>query len=194
MPAFNASLTSSANAFAVIAMIGIVTASFRGSARIAFVASYPFITGICTSIKITSNSPTALSTNRSSASLPFSATSQFTPSKLSSSIKISALISLSSATRTCSPKKPSASSSSNSGPCSLSLDFNSKSFSFSAVAKNGFERKASIPTLGASPSIASRSLAVRIKIQTPSGAIRRICLTASLPPIPGIFQSISIIW
>lgn len=51
IPASSAAFTSSANAFAVIAIIGTSVASGRSRARIACVASYPFITGIITSIK-----------------------------------------------------------------------------------------------------------------------------------------------
>ena len=47
-----------------IAIMGIVFASSRANALIALVASYPFITGICTSIKIASNSPSGISEDR----------------------------------------------------------------------------------------------------------------------------------
>ncbi len=85
--------------------MGIVFASSRANALIALVASYPFITGICTSIKIASNSPSAAFIKRSTANLPFSTTTQSAPSILRISSKISALISLSSAARKCSPSK-----------------------------------------------------------------------------------------
>lgn len=54
MPASIVRFCSSAKASAVIAMMGTVFASARDSARMALVASMPFITGILTSIKIAS--------------------------------------------------------------------------------------------------------------------------------------------
>ena len=54
MPASIVCFCSSAKASAVIAMMGTVFASARDSARMALVASMPFITGILTSIKIAS--------------------------------------------------------------------------------------------------------------------------------------------
>ena len=54
MPASLALTMSSEKASAVIATIGTVRASARSIRRICRVASYPFIVGICTSIRIRS--------------------------------------------------------------------------------------------------------------------------------------------
>ena len=50
MPASKHRATSSENASAVVAIMGIADACASGSARMAFVASMPFMTGICTSM------------------------------------------------------------------------------------------------------------------------------------------------
>ena len=104
MPAARHLLASSSNAFAVIAMIGIVFASALSMARMAFVAAIPSITGIMTSINMASKVPGGLFSKCSTACLPFFATVTFAPSSVSSISMISALSSLSSAASRCNPR------------------------------------------------------------------------------------------
>ena len=150
IPASIASLTSSAKALAVIAMIGISFESSRSRRRIALAASYPFITGICTSIRIAAYLPGSVLLNRSTASCPFSTISQVASSISRISDRISALISLSSATRKCLPARLPSSVSLSSSPSLLCSAKTSVSFSLNADTKNGFERNPSIPACTAS--------------------------------------------
>ena len=103
IPASWADTTFSLKVLAVIAMIGIVFASGRASARIAIVVSSPFISGIIISIKMIWKLPVGLSSNISSACFPFSARQTTAPCVRSSSMAISAFRSLSSARRMVTP-------------------------------------------------------------------------------------------
>ena len=87
---------SSLNAFAVIAMIGIVFASCRSRDLIVFVAVSPSITGIMTSIKITSYVPDSQASKCWTASNPFFTVSTLAPFSVSINSAISAFSSLSS--------------------------------------------------------------------------------------------------
>ena len=101
MPQARAWRSSSAKALAVMAMMGMVPASGRSIARIARAASWPFITGICTSMKIMSKVPGALIPNFATASSPLAATSQVASWMFRMAVMTSAFRALSSATRTC---------------------------------------------------------------------------------------------
>ena len=85
IPASRVRFCSSAKASAVMAMMGTAAASGRPRARMALVASMPFITGIRTSMRMASNQPGAEPSNCSRASCPFSAvvTTQPTSSRMS---------------------------------------------------------------------------------------------------------------
>ena len=74
IPASLAAIISSLNTLAVIAMTGTVLASFLFSFRILFVAVSPSITGIITSIKITSKLSLSDCSKSSTDSKPFLAT------------------------------------------------------------------------------------------------------------------------
>ena len=104
MPALRLRSASSAKALAVIAKIGIVRASGRFRPRIRRVASSPSITGIITSIKITSISPGSEALNISTACCPLTALRTAAPSLTSMNSAISMLISLSSASSTFTPR------------------------------------------------------------------------------------------
>ena len=68
-----------------MAMMGMVFASSRSRARMARVASCPFMTGICTSIRMASKPPRSDSWKRSTANRPFPTTTQEAPSMRSTS-------------------------------------------------------------------------------------------------------------
>ena len=70
MPHERAFSMSSLNAFAVVAIIGIAAASSRERFRMAFVASYPSIFGIWTSMRMASYVPGGEEENRATASAP----------------------------------------------------------------------------------------------------------------------------
>ena len=104
IPASSDACTSSANALAVIAMIGIVFPSGRSSSDLmALVASYPFISGIIMSIRITSKLPFGLFLKVSTAAFPSATRTTWIPISSSRVMAISAFRSLSSARRICVP-------------------------------------------------------------------------------------------
>ena len=172
--------------------MGILPASSRSRALIAFVASYPFITGIWTSIKIASNSPGAASLKRSKAIFPFSTTSKAAPSISRISSRISALISLSSAAR---KRRPSKLLSVSASVLPFSPFFSCSSIirSLSADTKNGFARMPIFSSLWTS-SIPSISWDVNRKIGAVSGIIALIFSAVRIPSISGISQSIKTTW
>ena len=96
-------ILSSVKAFAVIAMIGIVLASFLFNLRILSVASYPSISGIMTSIRIASKQPSADFSKISRASRPFHAFVTTAPAFCVINSTISIFSSLSSTRRIFSP-------------------------------------------------------------------------------------------
>lgn len=79
MPASKHAFASSSNALAVIAMMGIVFASARASARIARVALTPSMLGIIISIKMPAYVPGTWLSNSSSAFRPSCAVSVVIP-------------------------------------------------------------------------------------------------------------------
>ena len=90
---------SSWNAFAVIAIIGIVFASECSNDLIFFVAVYPSITGIIRSIRIASNVPAGFSLNNFTACCPSSTRVINAPTSSRTVFAISAFSSLSSTRR-----------------------------------------------------------------------------------------------
>lgn len=100
MPASRESLRSSAKALALTAIIGVVAASSRSSARIRRVASRPSMPGIMMSINTTSYSYGALAANISTADSPSLACVTTAPARLSVNCAISAFRSLSSTSKT----------------------------------------------------------------------------------------------
>ena len=105
MPACIAASTSSLELLPVSAKIGTLLASGRGSWRICRAASQPSSSGICTSISTICTLPSGLAANLSTASRPLQAATTSSPFIVKSSVIISMLISLSSATSTLQPTK-----------------------------------------------------------------------------------------
>ena len=99
MPASLASFKSFLNTLAVMAIIG--RFALTGSSRLlmALVASYPFMTGICTSIRIKSYKDAGDSLMILTASCPSTAVSMIKPTSLRIVAAISLLSSLSSTRR-----------------------------------------------------------------------------------------------
>lgn len=97
MPASRLLRTSSENAFAVMAMMGITAPSGLAPMRMARVASKPFILGIWMSMRMASNSPGLTLAKRSTIAAPSGQTSQLAPLISSNALRISALSWLSSA-------------------------------------------------------------------------------------------------
>ena len=104
MPAARHFSRSSMKTLAVMAIIGMVFASGRSSARIAFAASRPSISGIITSMRMASKLPGSESRKAASACLPFCTGTVCAPLSCSRKIAISMLSSLSSATSSRAPE------------------------------------------------------------------------------------------
>ena len=175
IPAVLAFSTSSANALAVIAIIGTVAASGLFIARISFVAARPSTTGIITSISTTSISPTSLFLNASTACSPSVTDVTFAPATFSMNSTISVFILLSSATRTLIP-----SSFLSSLVFSESVPF----FAFSDILKSTFTVKVVpspflLSTDMFQPALSMIFLTIASPKPTPSGLFESNCFSRS---------------
>ena len=159
------------------------------SARIWRVASYPFITGICTSISTRSYLPGVEFLTFSTASAPFSAVSTRNPYSFRISTAISLFSSLSSTSSIHLPLK--------SEPASGRIESSTSAWLWPiAVIKvslisdmnSGFAQNAVTPAALASASISDQSYAVRIMIGVSSPRLR-IWRVTSIPFISGRRQS-----
>ena len=108
MPASRHSRTSSSKALAVMAIMGVVLASGRSSARMALVAESPSMTGILMSIRTASYQPAGAPLNFSRPRRPFSAVSTTMPFSVSRLTAISRFSSLSSQSSALAPLRAAA--------------------------------------------------------------------------------------